>query len=141
MLRSSSIVRGICCSMLFISAATQADDTTTTPVTPPTYADIAPIVTNNCVGCHNVDFAYADVVLETEADLIKQRDLVEAAVSSGSMPLGFPEFKDSEEGKALLAWLAAQKPATPVEPETPAEPETPVEPETPAEPQAPAAAQ
>ncbi|MFY7928119.1 MAG: hypothetical protein ACOVS5_04540 [Oligoflexus sp.] len=111
MFHSPSIVRGICASVIFLSPAAFAEDTA--PVTSPTYADIAPVVEGNCVGCHNSEFAYADIVLETEGDLLKHRDSVESAITSGFMPLGVPEFKDSEEGKALLAWLAAQKPVAP----------------------------
>ncbi len=75
---------------------------------PPSYADVAPIVESNCTPCHNSGYASGGVSLETAEEIILQRDQVEAAVSSGYMPYGQPEWKDSPDGVLFLAWLKAQ---------------------------------
>lgn len=77
-------------------------------VEPPSFADVAPIVEVNCTPCHGAGFPAGDVVLETEADLIANKVKVEAAVTSGYMPYGQPDWKDSADGQLLLAWLRAQ---------------------------------
>lgn len=75
---------------------------------PPSFADIAPIVETNCTPCHGTGYAAADIVLETEADLLANKSKVEAAVTSGYMPYGQPDWKDSADGQLFLAWLSAQ---------------------------------
>ncbi len=86
--------------LLTLSATSQAAEAVT-------YKDVAPILTDACNSCHASDVAYGNVVLDSEDLLLKNKDAVLEAVSSGSMPLGQPEFKDSPEGQKLLNYLKA----------------------------------
>lgn len=74
-----------------------------------TYAEVETIVADACLSCHAADVAYGDIVLETEADLTAQAAAVLAVLEVGAMPLGNPEFKDSAEGQALIAYLKGLK--------------------------------
>ena len=79
----------------------------TTAAAVPSYADIAPIVATHCVACHGDEIAYADVVLNSEEDLISNRAAALQALRTGYMPLGQANWKDTDEGKALLSYLEA----------------------------------
>jgi uncharacterized membrane protein len=88
-----------------------------TPVSPAvdqailTYKDVEDIIVDNCVFCHTGADALGAVALDTEADLVSQAKKTYAAIDSGFMPSGDPNWRNTADGQKLLQYLKAQIPA------------------------------
>ena len=79
--------------------------------TPPTYEDVASIIANNCGYCHTGGAdAMGGVSLDTEAEVVARAAQMYAAVSSGYMPYGDSEWRNTPDGLKLLAYLKSQIP-------------------------------
>lgn len=70
-----------------------------------TYEEMKPIIRQNCVGCHNprgqmprYPFETFDQVSEKSKAMLKQ-------LSRTRMPMGNPEFRFTQDGRALMGWL------------------------------------
>lgn len=64
----------------------------------PTYAEVKPILANVCGQCHDATFDSLDKVRKRRKSMID-------ALAQGRMPRGRPTWKDSADGKTLLAFL------------------------------------
>lgn len=81
--------------------------------TPPTYADVAPIIADNCQFCHTGGAdAVAGISLDTEAEVVAQAKLIYAAVSTGLMPYGDETWHLTADGQKLLDYAQSQIPVT-----------------------------
>ncbi|HYX38020.1 MAG TPA: hypothetical protein VE954_33380 [Oligoflexus sp.] len=93
---------------VFCGASLYAQGTVVVPPEPKpavTYADIADIVLQNCLGCHSADVAFGDVVLDTEENLKSLSKQASVALKLGVMPMGDEGFKDTPDGQLLIAYL------------------------------------
>ena len=54
--------------------------------------------------------AEKDIVLDTEADVIKNKANIIKQVTAGNMPFGDPSWKNTAEAQVLLDWLKALAP-------------------------------
>lgn len=75
------------------------------------YADIAPILTTHCAGCHNVPTPPRGVALDSYDHVRAASARVKAmAVDTTAMPLGNPTHMTPAERQRLGAWIAAGTP-------------------------------
>jgi hypothetical protein len=65
------------------------------------YANVGPIVTASCGGCH-APFRTLAGIKANKANML-------AATKSGFMPRGNPGFKATADGKKVLSWLKSGK--------------------------------
>lgn len=69
------------------------------PDTPiPTYAEVAPLIKQNCDVCHNQEFATLDGVRRT-------RELMLEMIAGGAMPTFNLQWKDTPRGQKVLDFL------------------------------------
>ena len=85
--------------------------------------DIFPIIQTNCMNCHNSSWSAGEVSLESLEEVLANKEAALAALEEGRMPLGNPEFKDSEVGQLLIQWLQSQQDTVEPEPEPEPTPE------------------
>jgi uncharacterized membrane protein len=77
----------------------------------PSYAaDIAPLVSARCLGCHSAGNPNSSVVLETQAEFKQQRQLVETQLYRCAMPPSNGVPLTSDERTELLKWLVCGAP-------------------------------
>jgi hypothetical protein len=69
-----------------------------TPDATPSYATVAPLIQRACARCHGDNFGSLD-------RLKSERDSMVEVISEGAMPRGNPDWKDSADGRAVLAFL------------------------------------
>ncbi|WP_141732811.1 hypothetical protein [Oligoflexus tunisiensis] len=100
-------------SLTLMAAMSRAEEVPApTETTPPTYQDVASIIANNCGYCHTGGAdAMAGVSLDNEAEVVARAAQMYAAVSSGFMPYGDSEWRNTPDGIKLLAYLKSQMPA------------------------------
>ncbi|MCX6117878.1 MAG: hypothetical protein NT027_10065 [Proteobacteria bacterium] len=70
-----------------------------------TYDDVKVIIRQNCVGCHNPNGQMSRWPLETLPQVQRKRTGMIKQLNKQNMPLGNPEFRFSQDGRALLGWL------------------------------------
>jgi uncharacterized membrane protein len=76
-----------------------------------TYAQIAPLISTHCAGCHNVPTPPKGVALDSYEHVRALAPRVRAmAVDSQAMPLGNPTHMTPAERQRLGAWIAAGTP-------------------------------
>jgi uncharacterized membrane protein len=70
------------------------------------YQDVQPIVTANCAraGCHNAD-SIKPPPLTTKPQLVDLAENALVQLEAGTMPVGNPDFLQSDAGVTLAAWL------------------------------------
>jgi uncharacterized membrane protein len=78
--------------------------------TPSYSADIVPIVTQRCLECHAAGNLNSSVVLETQSEIYRQRQLVETQVYRCAMPPSDGTPLTSTERSELLQWLVCGAP-------------------------------
>ncbi len=125
----SSKLKGLClvgfCG-LSLAAATEPNPTDPNPSlpieapAPILYADVSTIIADNCQFCHTGPDAYAEVVLDSEADVVAQAKIIYNSIDSGIMPFGDAEWKNTEDGQKVLSYLKGLIPADPVPSPVPA---------------------
>ena len=67
---------------------------------------VNPIVQTTCSGCHGLQNPAGGHSFVTKEDIIDHSDLIFDAVKSGRMPLGNPDWKNSDDATILLYWLS-----------------------------------
>ena len=85
------------------------------PATPPhilmrdprtlSYADVKPIIDRQCVGCHNPNGRMPRKRFDTLTGILRYADEMWDELDQGKMPFGDPEFRFTEDGRALMGWL------------------------------------
>jgi hypothetical protein len=63
-----------------------------------TYDEVAPMIARACAGCHADTFGSLDQVRTW-------RDAMMSRISSGAMPRNNPNWRETADGKAVLAFL------------------------------------
>lgn len=108
--KSMSLCSVLLTSSFFSMTVFSQTETSPEPRLLPTYADIAPIVADNCLSCHSADVASGDIVLDTKDKLNAVSLEALNALKAGIMPLGDEGFKDTADGKLLLQYLESLQP-------------------------------
>jgi hypothetical protein len=62
------------------------------------YSEIRPIIAHTCGGCHGSAFDGIDAVRQ-------RRDTMLRVITSGRMPRGNPEWRDSADGRKVIDFL------------------------------------
>lgn len=82
-------------------------ETSKLAATSDTYATIKPILDAHCATCHGANSRHPLATSETLKSLAARAfDLV----NHGKMPARDPDFRTTDDGKRLLAWLGAGAP-------------------------------
>ncbi len=66
---------------------------------------VKPLLLENCSTCHNESLKKGGLDVNDDEQVLASIDLIIQVVASGAMPVGQPEFKDSEDGLMLLEGL------------------------------------
>jgi uncharacterized membrane protein len=69
------------------------------------YEDVKTIIRQNCVGCHNPKGQMPKYPFETFDQVADMASKMFKQLSRRKMPLGNPEFRFTQDGRALLGWL------------------------------------
>lgn len=70
---------------------------------------VKPLLIDNCSTCHNETLKKGGLDINDDEQVLASIDLLIQVLVNGSMPVGQPEFKDSEDGRMLLEGLEGLK--------------------------------
>jgi uncharacterized membrane protein len=85
------------------------DPPTSCPPTPPTYAQVEPVLAHACVLCHEAEGQVRTIPLDTYDAVYARRDAAEKLVSTCAMPKDGVVLTDDER-RALLTWFVCGAP-------------------------------
>ncbi len=77
-----------------------------------TYAMISPIIKIICTGCHNPSGQASRYPFQTFEQVADRATGMLKQLSKQKMPRGNPEFRFSQDGRALMGWLESGKDLT-----------------------------
>jgi uncharacterized membrane protein len=69
------------------------------------YLDVKSIIDDNCVVCHAVDGVVDALPFQSLDQIRGKAERMKAAITTGRMPLGNPDFAETRDGQLLLDWL------------------------------------
>ncbi len=72
-----------------------------------TYPDVKSIIDMNCVVCHAAGGPVDTLPFQTLDQIRGKAERMKAAIASGFMPLGDPDFGSTADGQLLLEWLTS----------------------------------
>lgn len=82
------------------------------PILAAQYADIAPIISENCGSCHQNGYAKDGVTLDSEVEVKKWSRSIIAVIESGAMPPRSGNWIKSKGAQTLISYLKALSPDT-----------------------------
>lgn len=72
-----------------------------------TYPDVKSIIDMNCVVCHAAGGPVETLPFQSLDQIRGKAERMRAAIASGRMPLGDPDFGSTADGQLLLEWLTS----------------------------------